>query len=99
MFAKELGSIASTGGSIVGAGVGVKTIQPSGCSVAEEPSSGGFSGGFSGGVIKVRFGFSTGGGVREKLFFGSVNAQLKVLLPVSGFGVIVVFAPNESPIK
>ncbi|MCC3530961.1 MAG: hypothetical protein JGK21_23800 [Microcoleus sp. PH2017_22_RUC_O_B] len=99
MFAEELGSIASTGGSIAGAGVGVKTIQPSGFSEREELGGGGFSGGFSEGGIKVRFGSSTGGGVSEKLFFGSVNAQLKVLLPVSGFGVIVVFAPNKSPIK
>ena len=37
--------------------------------------------------------------MREKLFFGSANAQLKVLLPVSGFGVMVVFAPNKSPIN
>lgn len=35
----------------------------------------------------------------EKLFFGSANAQLKVSPPVTGFGVIVVFAPNKSPIK
>ncbi|MCC3506760.1 MULTISPECIES: hypothetical protein [unclassified Microcoleus] len=53
MFAKELGSIASTGGSIVGAGVGFKTIHPSGFSEREELGGGGFSGGFSGGVIKV----------------------------------------------
>ena len=35
----------------------------------------------------------------EKLFFGSANAQLKVSPPVSGFGVMVVFAANKSPIK
>lgn len=79
--------------------MGVETIQPSGFSVTEEPSSGGFSGGFSEGVTKVRFDCFTTGGVREKLFFGSVNAQLKVLLPVAGFGLIVVVAPNKSPIK
>jgi hypothetical protein len=37
--------------------------------------------------------------VREKLFWGLSNAQLKVWILVSGFRVMVVFAPNESPIK
>ena len=52
---------------------GVKTIHPSGFSIAEEPSSGGFSGGFSGGVIKVRFGCSTGGTSSLKSLFGSLG--------------------------
>ena len=37
--------------------------------------------------------------MREKLFWGLLNAQLKVWIPVSALRVMVVFAPNKSPIN
>lgn len=62
IFANQLvGLSAGCSGGGVSAGSGFKTMYPSGCSVPEAPSCGGFSGGFSEAGIKVRLGVSTGG--------------------------------------
>ena len=100
MFANQLGSIAATGISTgAGAGIGISTIHPSGFSEREEPRKGAFSGGIPEGGMKARFGCSMTGGVSEKFLFGSGKSHQKVLLWLSGFGVIEVLAPNKSPIK
>lgn len=100
MFANQLGSIAATGISTgAGAGFGISTIHPSGFSEREEPRKGAFSGGISEGSMKARFGFSMTGNSIDIFLFGSESSHQKVLVPLSGFRVIVVLAPNKSPIK